>query len=129
MYISEVARRTGATARAIRLYESLGLLVVPRRGRYRVYEPAHVEFIQLIKHAQAAGVTLAELQAVQRDNNDLDWAALDALLQRKYQQLQQEIADKQRQTVLITRYQQVIADCVARNLARCDPPDEASVSA
>lgn len=121
MYIGEVARRTGATARAIRLYESLGLLVVPRRGRYRVYDATHVEFIQLIKHAQTVGVTLAELQTLRRDGNDLDWSALDGLLQRKHGQLQQDIADKQAQAALITRYQQVIADCVARDLARCEP--------
>ena len=38
MYIGRLSELTGATPKAIRLYESLGLIPVPRRqGAYRVY--------------------------------------------------------------------------------------------
>src|SRR5690554_5382293 len=38
MYIGKLAEMTGATRKAIRLYESLGLIPVPsRNGNYRVY--------------------------------------------------------------------------------------------
>lgn len=123
MYISEVARMTGASPRAIRLYESLGLLVVPRHGRYRVFDSLHVEFIQLIKEAQGLGVTLAELVSLQCGGNDLDWPELDGLLRRKREQLQQEITHKQAQAARIARYQQVIADCVADGRDRCEPAE------
>lgn len=34
MYIGELSQRTGATPRAIRLYESLNLIQVVRKGNY-----------------------------------------------------------------------------------------------
>jgi len=62
MLIGEVAQRTGATRRAIRLYESRGLIPAPqRRGSYRVYGETEVKAIALIKRAQEAGFSLAEL--------------------------------------------------------------------
>ncbi len=62
MYIGKVAERTGATRRAIRLYESLGLIPAPRRqGGYRVYSETEIKAIALIKRTQDAGFSLAEL--------------------------------------------------------------------
>lgn len=122
MYIGEVARRSGATQRAIRLYESLGLLQVARQGSYRVYSAEQVEFIQLIKEAQTLGLTLQELQGLRRDGNDLDWRQLNELLIRKRQQIQQEALRLQALSDRIQRYQMLIADCVARDLARCEVP-------
>lgn len=121
MYIGEVARRTGATERAIRLYESLGLIQVPRHGRYRVYDAAHVEFIQLIKEAQGLGLTLKELQSLNRNGNDLDWAQLNAVLIRKREQLLSDMRQLSERAERIQRYQRLIADCVARDLDRCEP--------
>jgi DNA-binding transcriptional MerR regulator len=64
MYIGKVAERTGATPRAIRLYESQGLIPPPQRqGRYRVYNETEIRAIALIKRAQEAGFTLAELRS------------------------------------------------------------------
>jgi DNA-binding transcriptional MerR regulator len=37
MYIGELARLSGCTAKAIRLYEQMGLLSPQRRGSYRLY--------------------------------------------------------------------------------------------
>lgn len=122
MYIGKVARLAGSTQRAIRLYESLGLIDVPRQGRYRVYDTAHVEFIQLIKEAQGLGLTLKELQGLNRDGNDLDWAQLNAVLIHKREQLLSQIQHLHAQAERIQRYQRLIADCVARDLERCEPP-------
>ncbi|MDN3544799.1 MerR family transcriptional regulator [Kinneretia asaccharophila] len=63
LLIGELARRTGASVKALRLYESLGLIPAPRRrGSYRVYEPAHEEAVRFIRQAQAVGFRLQELQ-------------------------------------------------------------------
>jgi MerR family transcriptional regulator, copper efflux regulator len=48
MLIGEVAKRTGASLKAIRLYESLGLLGrVRRKGSYRVYSEENVRQIRI----------------------------------------------------------------------------------
>lgn len=63
--IGALARLSGATPRALRLYEALGLLPAPaRQGKYRVYGPVHLELVRLIREAQGLGFKLQELQAL-----------------------------------------------------------------
>lgn len=65
LYIGRVAELTGATRKAIRHYESLGLLPqVARTGNYRVYSERDVFLVHMIKHAQSFGFSLAELLAL-----------------------------------------------------------------
>lgn len=62
MYIGQVAVLTGATRKAIRLYEELGLFPSPERtGNYRTYSQHHLTIIGMIKRAQALGFKLSEL--------------------------------------------------------------------
>ena len=64
-YIGAAARLTGATAKAIRLYESLGLVPAPERaGKYRVYTDEAIGRIRLIKCAQQLGFSLRELERI-----------------------------------------------------------------
>ncbi|CAH0200818.1 MerR family transcriptional regulator [Stenotrophomonas lactitubi] len=84
MRISEVARRTGASAKAIRLYEARGLLPpVPRLNRYRDYSEQDVAWVQLIRQALGLGIGLAAISRLQRDDGQLDWTAVLALLERQ----------------------------------------------
>jgi DNA-binding transcriptional MerR regulator len=63
MYIGKLAATTGATPKAIRLYESLGLIPVAiRQGTYRVYSDNDVVLVNMIRRAQTAGFSLAELK-------------------------------------------------------------------
>ena len=65
MRIGELARRTGTTPKAIRLYEGRGLLgTVARDGSYRQYGEADVAQVQLIRQAQALGFRLSELDGL-----------------------------------------------------------------
>jgi DNA-binding transcriptional MerR regulator len=66
MRIGELARSAGATTKAIRYYESLGLLPEPDRtpSDYREYPPEAVERVRFIKDAQASGLTLTEIQSL-----------------------------------------------------------------
>src|SRR5438309_9344720 len=68
--ISEVAKRSGIRASAIRYYESIQILPPPRRsaGRRR-YNPDVLRRISFIQVAQAAGLTIAEIQTL---INELD---------------------------------------------------------
>ena len=50
MLIGELARRAGITTKAVRFYESQGLLPAPERAAngYRAYSPADVERLRLL---------------------------------------------------------------------------------
>ncbi|MFZ6749219.1 MerR family transcriptional regulator [Undibacterium sp. Ren11W] len=64
MYIGELAKLSGATPKAIRHYEALGLLgKVARSGVYRSYGAQELAQIKLIKQAQVLGFTLSEMVA------------------------------------------------------------------
>ncbi len=95
MYIGEAARLTGATPKAIRLYEQLGILRTPlRRGRYRSYSPADIALIQLLKEAQHLGFTLAEIRYVLAGDVSCDripWHRVHSLVERKLQQIDHEL--------------------------------------
>jgi MerR family transcriptional regulator, redox-sensitive transcriptional activator SoxR len=69
--ISEVAKRAGIRASAIRYYESIQLLPLPRRsaGRRR-YSPDVLRRISFIQVAQAAGLTIAEIQTLINELDD-----------------------------------------------------------
>ena len=62
--IGDLAKRTGKTQRALRLYEELGLLTPGTRtvGRFRVYGTAAVERVQWIGKLQELGFTLPQIQ-------------------------------------------------------------------
>jgi MerR family copper efflux transcriptional regulator len=65
MYIGELAKLSGATPKAIRHYESLGLLAkVKRVGVYRVYSDIELGQVKLIKQSQILGFRLSELLPV-----------------------------------------------------------------
>jgi MerR family copper efflux transcriptional regulator len=62
MRISELARRTGVSARAIRLYEARGLLAAARTDAgYRQFDDADVRVLVFIRMARALGLSLAQI--------------------------------------------------------------------
>ena len=65
--IGEAARQAGLNPSALRYYEREGLLRRPSRvsGRRR-YEPAVVDTLRMIRLAQSAGFTLAEIRKLLR---------------------------------------------------------------
>src|SRR5687768_3432072 len=63
--IGEVARRTGVAASALRYYEDAGLLPPPRRvGGRRRYDPEVLRRVEVLRCAQQAGFTLAEIRTL-----------------------------------------------------------------
>jgi DNA-binding transcriptional MerR regulator len=65
MSIGEVAAEAGVRPSTLRYYESIGLLPAPLRvsGRRR-YEPSILQRLEIIRTAQQAGFTLAELRVL-----------------------------------------------------------------
>lgn len=64
MNISDVAKKTGLTSKAIRFYEEKGLITVPMRSGngYRSYAPKHIEELTLLRQARLVGFSLEECQ-------------------------------------------------------------------
>ncbi|MCI1677412.1 MAG: Cu(I)-responsive transcriptional regulator [Ewingella americana] len=64
MNISDVARKTGLTSKAIRFYEEKGLVTAPMRSDngYRTYAQKHIEELTLLRQARQVGFTLDECQ-------------------------------------------------------------------
>ena len=93
MFIGEISQLTGASPKAIRHYESLGLLgKVSRAGSYRVYSSNDVRQVSLIRQAQTLGFRLAELRLVLQDeSNEPDWEGLSQQIERKRQSIKHEI--------------------------------------
>ena len=63
--IGEVANRAGLRTSAVRYYEEIGILPEPERvnGRRR-YGPEAVERLEVIRFAQAAGLSLDEIRVL-----------------------------------------------------------------
>ncbi|MEM6050626.1 Cu(I)-responsive transcriptional regulator [Erwinia sp. P7711] len=72
MNISEVAKKTGLTSKAIRFYEEKGLVTPPLRSEngYRSYSAKHLEELMLLRQARQVGFNLEECrEMVQLFNN------------------------------------------------------------
>ncbi len=66
MKIGEIAGQAGVPAKTIRFWEDQALLPPPARtpSGYRDYDPAILERLAFIRHAQAAGLTLGHIRQV-----------------------------------------------------------------
>lgn len=64
--VGQAARRSGLTPKAIRLYESKGLLPVADRTEsgYRTYSPRDVEVLRFIRRAKSLGLRLDEIKEI-----------------------------------------------------------------
>ena len=64
MKIGEIARLAGTPAKTIRFWEDQALLPRPARtpAGYRDYDPAIMDRLAFIRHAQAAGLTLEHIR-------------------------------------------------------------------
>lgn len=81
MRIGELARRTGTTPKALRLYEARGLLgTVARAGSYRQYGEQDVAQVQLIRQAQALGFRLSQLDGLNALHTPAGWTHIATLV-------------------------------------------------
>lgn len=105
MYIGTLAKLTGATPRAIRLYENMGLIPAPhRKGTYRYYDEAHVELITMIKDAQQLGFKLSEIKALSihtTDGDEFPWAMAAGMVRDKIMAMDREIHRMKEKTGLL----------------------------
>ena len=102
--ISQVAHEAGVRPSTLRYYESIGLLPVPARisGRRR-YEPGILQRLEIIRTAQQAGFTLAELRVLFDDilTNAAPSARWHDLIQFKLQELNRLLLNVQSMKALL----------------------------
>jgi DNA-binding transcriptional MerR regulator len=97
MFIQELSRLTGVTAKAIRYYESIGLMPPPQRAgnNYRVYTPAAVERLRFIVAARALDFSLADITEFleARDHNQLPCRRVLDSVEQRLRDLDRRMAD------------------------------------
>lgn len=119
MLIGDLASRAGLSAKAIRFYEQAGLLPEPPRtpGGYRDYPPGAVDRLAFIRHAQAAGFTLADIRGVLtiRDSGQAPCQHVSVLIDEQLARVEGRIAE-------LTRARDALKD-LQRRAAATDPAD------
>jgi DNA-binding transcriptional MerR regulator len=119
MRIGEIAAQAGMSAKTIRFWEDQRLLPPPGRtaADYRDYDPAVLDRLAFIRHAQAAGLTLAAIRQVLeiRDGGQPPCVHVTDLIARRLAEVEARLADLTR-----TRDQLVV---LAARAAAQDPAD------
>lgn len=117
MYIGEVSKKTGASVKAIRFYEELGLLTgVEQQGSYRIYTDNHVLFVSLIVKAKTLGFKLAELkQFISQSSVKEPWLQILEMIDQKQAAISVEIQIQQARQTTLSAYRAQIQSCLVDN--------------
>ncbi len=94
--VSDVGRQTGLSRKALRLYESLGLVEPVERTEagYRMYDEEALRRIELISRAKVLGLTLAETKEFLHVSEGCcgeHHPALASLVERKLEETERRI--------------------------------------
>src|SRR5260221_6317205 len=115
--ISQVAHLTGITAKAIRYYESIGLLPLPTRrpNQYRRYGMADVNRLILLRRIRYLGVPLTEAKSLLHGATEARRSQVQQdllnLVQVRVAALNQEIAELHLLREELEQYQSTLASC------------------
>jgi len=117
--IGEAAGQSGVPAKTIRFWEDQRLLPAPARSPagYRDYDPAIIERLAFIRHAQAAGLTLDAIRQVLdiRDGGQPPCVHVTGLIARRLAEVEARLAE-------LARARGQLAALAARAAAQ-DPAD------
>ncbi|MDH5517411.1 MAG: MerR family transcriptional regulator [Gammaproteobacteria bacterium] len=115
MYIGNVVKKTGASAKAIRIYDEMGLLPgVSRSGQYRIFTELDVQLVGLIKQAQKLGFTLAEIrQMMTLNRSEAPWVGVLDMMEKKILSIDAEVTCLQNKRAALLQYQRDIRKCLA----------------
>ncbi|WP_444943836.1 MerR family transcriptional regulator [Microbulbifer sp. ZKSA006] len=94
MNISQAAAHSGLSAKALRHYESIGLLVPGRSANgYRDYTSADIETLCFVRRARACGFATEEVRALLglRDNPARHSRETKALVNHKLAQVEEQL--------------------------------------
>lgn len=88
--IGQFSKEVSLSARALRVYEELGLICAHTRGenRYRYYTSEQIELIERIKKFKSIGFSLEEIRSLLEVDTSMDSKKLIALLQKRRSKLE-----------------------------------------
>jgi DNA-binding transcriptional MerR regulator len=117
MYIGQASKKSGATVKAIRLYEELGLLSnISRENSYRVFTEEDVLLIKFIKIAQTFDFKLLELKNIIYSQGNLaNWENIRKAIDLKEQEMTKEISKLQGHKKNLKNYSDEIKQCLIDN--------------
>jgi DNA-binding transcriptional MerR regulator len=117
MYIGQASKKSGATVKAIRLYEELGLLSnISRENSYRVFTEEDVLLIKFIKIAQTFDFKLLELKNIIYSQGNLaNWENIRKAIDLKEQEMTKEISKLQGLKKNLKNYSDEIKQCLIDN--------------
>jgi DNA-binding transcriptional MerR regulator len=99
LFVSELARRTGTTRKALRVYEASGLIAPAARtpAGYRVFGPEAVSIVSFVVKARRAGFTVAEIRDIVkiRRSGRAPCSHVRTLIETKLATIDRELADLQ----------------------------------
>jgi len=106
--IGQAAKAAGVTCRAVRLYESKGLLPTRERTKagYRLFTDADVEVLAFVRQGRSLGLCLAAIADIIRiSEHDVPCGHTDALLAQRLVEIDAAIADLRglRETIIAAR--------------------------
>lgn len=116
--VGEVAQRAGLLPTTLRYYESIGLLPNPQRENgNRRYDASVFERLEMIRTAQQAGFTLAEIRVLFDEIlwNEAPAAKWNSLIQRKLTEINGMLVNIQNMKHLL----EDILECDNEHLAEC----------
>ena len=120
MRIGELARRTGTTPKALRLYEAQGLLGrVARAGSYRHYSEPDVAQVLLIRQALALGFRLSQLRGLHVLDTPQGWAQIASLVAARRAAVAQELQRLQALAQELATLEAQLHACEAHTLPGC----------
>ncbi|MGW4352644.1 MerR family transcriptional regulator [Nocardia sp. NPDC004582] len=119
MHIGELAERSGASARSIRHYESVGLLTSRRSGNgYRDFDAGAVEQVAKIKLLLQVGLDITDIVAV--------LPCVDNLAQSRCEHAQrrfdEHIARIERQQALLAQAKSLLLELRSASFSELGPP-------
>ena len=117
MYIGEASKVSGATIKAIRLYEELGLLPnIVRENSYRVYSEEDILIIKFIKLAQKYDFKLSELkEIIYPKEATISWERIRHEINAKEDDIVNEIIRLQDNKKQLSNYSDEIHKCLLDN--------------
>jgi len=117
MYIGEASKASGATVKAIRLYEKLGLLpAIARVNSYRVFTEEDILLIKFIKLAQKVDFKLSELkEIIVPKDGAISWERIRKEIDTKEADIAKDILRLQNNKKQLNIYNQEILKCLVKN--------------
>jgi MerR family transcriptional regulator, copper efflux regulator len=132
MRIGAVAQQAGLSTKAIRYYESIGVLPAPSRtaSGYRDYSSEACDRLQFVRSAQAVGLTLGEIREIlaYRDRGETPCAHVLELIRQRAGHVDRQITQLEQMRTELRRLERRArsldpGDCTPLDVCHVIPRD------